>query len=157
MSTNGGFVTWLGQALVVGIGWFVVHRLSAARDRDKSRREMVVKSTDSLSDGLNTLFSSARDYHLNSRSVETELAIKMALQDLSMRVASLSEVFSDQSVLAPCRADIVAVRRAISGRHFEDEHEGPLPESDQQYQAIAEAVLQAKRTLLKVKHRQFPE
>ena len=147
---------WVTQALVVGVGWLVVHRLSAQRDRDKARREMVAKSADSLVDAVTSLLVEAREYHLSERDVGKELRIKMALQDTAMRASSLSEISQDESVLAPCRADIAALRRAITGAHFEDEYEGALAESESQFQEIADAVSRTKRSLLRLKHRQFP-
>lgn len=150
------FWKWLGQALVVVIGWVVVHKLSATRERDKSRREMVVRSADHLIDALSAHLFDAHKYHLSERSVEEELKIKMTLQDMAMRASGLSEIVRDELLLAPCRTEIAGVRRSVTGRHFEDEHEGPLPESSEQVQAVAESVLRAKRALLRLKHRQFP-
>jgi hypothetical protein len=150
------FWMWIGQALVVAFGWWVVHRLSSARDRDKSRREMVAKSADQLIDALSAHLVIAHEYHLKTRDVTAELKIKMSIQDMAMRATGLSEISSDESVLAPCRSEIAAVRRAVTGAHFEDEHDGPLNESSQQVQDVAEAVSRAKRAVLRLKHRQFP-
>jgi DNA repair ATPase RecN len=36
------------QVASIVLGWIVVHRLSAKRDRDKERREMVVEEIDAL-------------------------------------------------------------------------------------------------------------
>lgn len=155
MAAESEFFKWVGQAVVVGFGWFVVHRLSAARDLDKARRELVAKSADGLSDALNTLLADARAYHLETRSIPAELQIKMALQDVTMRTIGLSEVCSDAAALAQCRADLALIRRAVTGQHFEDEHFEPLPESDQQFQAIGDGVFRAKRSFLKLKHLQF--
>ncbi|MGA0571158.1 hypothetical protein ACO2Q9_10605 [Variovorax sp. VNK109] len=156
MSPEYPFLTWLGQAGVVALGWYVVHNLSSGRDRDKARREMVATSAEGLSNALTDLLTEARNYHLSARNVTSELKIKMTLQDISMRVIALSDIESDQKILTPCRSELSALRRAISARHFEDEHIAPLNEADPQYQEIAEATLRAKRALLTVKHKQFP-
>ena len=150
------FVKWLGQAVVVGFGWWVVHVLTTSRDRDKARREILVDSADGLGESLSALFLEARAYHLASRDVASELRIKMTLQDLAMRATGLSELCRDEAKLAPCRSDIATLRRAITGKHFEDEHLVGIKEADQQLQSIAEAVLRAKRSLLQLKHAQFP-
>lgn len=150
------FWKWVGQAAVVVVGWVVVHRLSAGRDRDKARREMVVKSADQLIDALGDLLSIAHDYHLKVRDPATELRIKMSIQDMAIRAQGISDILNDEQLLAPCRADIALVRRAATGEHFEDEHEHPLGEGAMQVQAIADAVLRAKRAFLRLKHRQFP-
>jgi len=154
-STLSEFWKWVGQAVVVVIGWAVVHRLSAARDRDKARREMVVKSADQLIDALGTHLSAAHDYHLKARDVDAELKIKMAIQDMAIRAQGLSDVLKDEQALATCRAEVALVRRTVTGQHFEDEHEGALSENAPQVQAIADAVLRAKRAFLRLKHSQF--
>lgn len=155
-SAWGEFGRWLGQAVVVGIGWGVVHRLSANRDRDKARRELVVKSADSLIEAVGPILTEARAYHLDERREGAELRLKMALQDLAMRVHGLSDVCTMESVLAPCRSEVAALRRSITGKHFEDEHLGPVDSGDQQLEAIADAAMRAKRQFLRLKHLQFP-
>lgn len=156
MSDSGGLSAWLIQAVVVGGGWWVVHRLSSARDRDKARREMVADSADLIAERLNKVHEDARAYHLNERDAAIETRIKMALQDALMQTAGLSDICQDSTTLAKCRAEISSLRRAITGEHFEDEHLGPLPETSLQFQTIADAFLRAKRALLQLKHRQFP-
>lgn len=145
----------IGQAIALVAGWWVVHRLSTLRDHDKSRREMVSKSADQLIDALSSHLVDAHKYHLAARSIEAELKIKMSLQDMAMRAVGLSDIVRNEALLAPCRTEIAAVRRAVTGKHFEDEHDGPLEEASNQVQAIAEAVLRAKRAFLRLKHHQF--
>lgn len=156
MSGTGDFFAWLGQAAVVGFGWWVIHHLSAKRDRDKARREMVADSADHIAEQLDEVHAFARSYHLNDRDSGAEIRIKMTLQDASMHAAGLSDICGDGVTLARCRAEISAMRKAITGEHFEDEHLGPLRESDEQFQRIADAFLRAKRCLLQLKHLQFP-
>ncbi|MDM0018365.1 hypothetical protein [Variovorax saccharolyticus] len=156
MSAGGEFFAWLGQAAVVGFGWWVIHRLSAARDRDKARREMVADSADHIAYQLNDIHSDARAYHLTDRNATIEVRLKMSLQDAAMHAAGLSDICKDDAILARCRAEISALRRAITGEHFEDEQLGPLPETAEQFQRIADAFLRAKRGLLQLKHLQFP-
>lgn len=152
----GEFLKSLFQAVVIGSGWYVVHRLSANRDRDKARREMVSESADGLLESLDSLLVSARDYHLTERSVPVELTLKMSLQDLGMRLQGLSIVCADAPTLASCRAEVAALRRAITAHHFEDEHLAPLADSDRQIEDIADVLLRAKRQVLRLKFLQFP-
>lgn len=152
---GGEFLKFLGQAVVVGIGWFVVNRLSALRERDKARRDIVVESAEGLADEIDELLTDARSYHLGNRDSAAELSLKMTIQNLAMRTLALSDICADERLLAPCRADVAALRKAVTGRHFEDEHEGPLKEGDIQVQLMAEAALKAKRGLLKLKHAQY--
>ena len=117
---------FVAQAAVVGFGWWIVHRLSVARDMEKARREMVAKSADGLIESAGMLLAEARAYHLAPRSTTNELKIKMTIQDMAMRVGGLSAICADKATLAACRAAIAASRRAITSAHFEDEHDAPL-------------------------------
>jgi hypothetical protein len=154
--SGGGFWVFVGQALIVVFGWLVVHKLSAKRDLDKARRELVARSADDLSSALNNVLTDGIRYHRSERDQTSELHLKMTLQDLGFRVSELSQICTEGALLARCRADIAATRKAVTGKHFEDEHEGPLPESDPQLQSIADAVLRAKRSLLSIRYKQFP-
>ena len=154
-STALELLKFIAQAAVVGIGWWIVHRLSVARDREKARREMVAKSADGLIESAGVLLADARAYHLALRNTANELKIKMTIQDMAMRVVGLSAICADNTTLAACRAAIAASRRAITSAHFDDEHDAPLEDSNPQFDEIAESVLRTKRCLLKLKHTQF--
>ncbi len=145
-----------GQAAIVVIGWTVVHRRSVERDRDKARREMLAKSADALGTIAGTLLISARDYHMTARSINTEIVIKMVLQDLTLQTGSLNDICSDAGELAACRSSVLALKKAVTGRHFEDEHIQPITDTTEQLQDIAGTVLRVKQCFLKLKHRQFP-
>ena len=150
------FARFVGQAIVIGVGWWVVHALSLRRERDKARRELVAKTTDSMGDAVTSILIECRAYHLQLRESASELRLKMSLQDLAMRAAGLSDICSNPELLSTCRSDIAGLRRAITGQHFEDEHLDPLGDGDAQLQAIAEMSLRAKRSLQRLKHNQFP-
>lgn len=146
----------LVQAGAIVIGWIVVHKLSAARDRDKARREMLAKAADALSDDAGKLLISAKDYHTKERDKNLEDQIKMTLQDISIRTSSLTQISNDATELASCRSAILGLKKAISSTHFEDEHTEVLGSGSKQVQAIVAEALRAKQSFLKLKHRQFP-
>ena len=156
VTAGGEFLRFISQAAVVVVSWAVVHYLSARRDRDKARREMLAKSADVLGDIADKLLASARDYHAKPRDINLEISIKMTLQDLSLRTIALSDICADSQELAACRSGLLGLKRAITGKHFEDEHTGPLADSDAQLQEVASQVLRVKLSFLKLKHRQFP-
>jgi hypothetical protein len=151
-----GFFGFLPQAVTIVLGWIVVHRLSSTRDRDKARRELVVKAADGLSDIADDLLIKARFYHLNPRGMEQEIQIKMALQDASLRTNGLGSVCVSSSELATCRTALTGLKQAITSRHFEDEHAHPLDETSAQLQDIAAEVMRVKQAFLRLKHSQFP-
>lgn len=153
---NGGSV-WLAGLLVI-VGWAVVHTLTARRDRDKARREMVSKAIDGIAESLSKIHEAARHYHLEERNVPAELQLKNSLQDFSMCLVGLGPVCAakEREALGRCNRDAGTLRRAITGKHFEDEHTEPLEPGAEQLQDIAEAYLNAKRNLLQLKYAQFP-
>lgn len=146
----------LVQVVSVAIGWFVVHKLSAARDRDKARRDLLVKAADSLNDDAGKLIAVARDYHTRIRDRAAEDAIKMTLQDISARTNLLSDISLEARELASCRSAILAFKKAITATHFEDEHDANLEPGEPQLQSIAAEGLKVKQCFLKLKHKQFP-
>lgn len=143
------------NVVIIAIGWWIVHVLSARRDRDKARREMVAKSCDSLSSSLSDLMTEARRYHCADRDVNGEQQIKMHIQDIAQSVSGLRLICSDTTYLNPCRSSIRGVRVAVTGKHFEDEHDGALSANDSPLQSIAEEIMRAKRALADLKHSQF--
>ena len=145
------------QALVIIVGWAVVHYLSGRRDFDKARRELVAASADALSEQADIILTDAHEYHLNPRSKRLEIKLKMALQNLAMQSANLSNICPDKPTLASCRRSIGVTRRAITARHFEDEHNGELTEGDLIVESIADAGLRLKQCLLQIKYRQFAQ
>ena len=79
----------------------------------------------------------------------------MTIADLVQRTVHLSDISSNAAELAACRSAVLALKRAITGTHFEDEHLGSISESDTQIQEIASKVLSAKQTYLRFKNCQF--
>ena len=151
-SAGADFLKFLGQAVTVVAGWVVVHRLSLQRERDKSRREMISKSIDSLAEAIDKVLIDGRKYHLQDRDRELELRIKMALQDLALRLAGLTELQCSHSQIAPARSALVRFRRSLTEHHFEDEHEGKLDPGAAQIELIAAEALKMKQLLLSIKH-----
>lgn len=149
------FLAWIGQAIVVGVGWYVVHKLTTNREREKALRDAVLDSVDTIAGSVTDLLACAQQYHRKERDIADEIRIKMDLQDLSIRLNSLSDIYLEASPLAHCRSKVTGLRKAITGQHFEDEHYAPLTATDQQYQSIAAAALDLKHGLLKIRNSQF--
>lgn len=153
---GGGVLSFLGQAVVIIVGWWVVHNLSARRDRDKARRDLVVEAADRLSDSADELLNQAVTYHTASeRDLAAERRIKMGLQDLVLQLNEIEGVCGGLHLVSACRSSVGAARRAITGKHFEDEHMSGLSESEDQLQLIASTVLDLKRHLARLKYGQF--
>lgn len=149
------------QAIVqtgsVVLGWIVVHKLSVTRDLEKARRDMLIGAADKLLAEVTTILASALQYHTNHRNTQVEQAIKVALQDISSSTNLLGGLTRFENELRQCRSSIVDLKKSITGAHFEDEHNCPIPESSDQIQAIAADALRVKRCFERLKHRQFSD
>ena len=142
-------------SVLVVAGWMVANTLAMKRERDKARRDMIAKSSDSLCDSIDKIFEVAIEYHSTERNRKLETKLKISLQDLTERVSSLSQITQDCDEPQRCIALSVGFRQAITRSHFEDEHLGPL-ESNVEYENIASTSLALKRSLVALKHAQFP-
>jgi hypothetical protein len=142
-------------SLFVILGWGVVHRLSIGRDHDKARREMLVKSVDSMIDDVDQLFKNALEYHREERDIQKELSIKICFQDLTSRTGALSVLCDSSSDLDACGNSLNKFKQAITRTHFEAEHERPMSDTDTQINNIADTMLGVKRAYMRVKHKQY--
>jgi hypothetical protein len=148
---------FLFNAVVVGVGWLIVHYLSKKRDLDKARRELIAKSVDSLIQAMTSLLGDARKYHSSARSLELEVQIKMSIQDIAESVSGLKSLIQDKGHVASCQLSVRKVRAAITGAHFEDEHSEPLDGNSGTMQTIADEVMRSKRALTNLKHSLYNE
>jgi hypothetical protein len=79
----------------------------------------------------------------------------MGLQDLAESISALNRIVLDGSSVKTVLNAIKNLRRSITGKHFEDEHTGPLSERDPIIETIALEALNAKRALLILRHTQY--
>lgn len=154
--TWGPFLNSLTQTGFIIAGWWVVHRLSKKREYEKSKRDLTAAAADSVIEMSNKILTEACTYHTTDRCVASEIRLKGALQDMGLRSYALKDICGSQSSLELCGTDIVQLRRAVTSKHFEDEHLIPLVDGDVQLEEIAEAVLRVKRAFLQLKYGQFP-
>jgi hypothetical protein len=161
-------MTWLGfsclelakifiQTLAIVIGWVVVHQLTVTRELNKSRREVIFDSADTLIEKVSELFVLALKYHTENRSKSDEVTLKMSLKDVSGQIDLLGDLSVSSVHLDECRKGLIALRKAITASHFEDEHTAPLAQSSSQIQLIAAEVLALNHSFFKLKNSQFPK
>ena len=113
-STLNEIAKTLIQTSAIIVGWVVVHRLSAARDKDKARREMLSKAADTLCEDVGKLFHSAKDYHLTERDKSLEINLKMTLQDISMRTSQLVDITTEPKEIKICRKALIDLKKTIT-------------------------------------------
>jgi len=145
------------QAGLIVAGWWAVHALSARRDRDKARREMRAKAAEGLGTRVTALQEDCLTYHTSERDEKLERKIKAGLQDLGYELEALRTSGAEVATLAACRAALVGLRRAATGRHFEDEHQGAWPHAAPELSDMAGAALDLKRRLLAFRFSQFAD
>lgn len=155
--TGAELFKFAGQVLIGVIGWLVVHKLSRDRDRDKARREMVSKSIDGLTESIDKTLIDGRAYHLKERDTELELRIKIAMQDLALRLGGLGELKCPAAQISATRSALVRFKRAATEKHFEDEHEVPLKPGEAQLELMAAEAQKTKQLLLTIKHGLFTQ
>ncbi|NRR29274.1 hypothetical protein HSX11_03655 [Oxalobacteraceae bacterium] len=149
------FVQQVLQFTAILAGWIVVHKLSVRREIDKGRRELVAKVTDELVNDIRELYLQAKEYHTNTRNTELSENIKFSLQDIATRANLLHGSVLNLADLRVCTQAISNLRRAITGEHFEDAHDGPKKISDSQMYKINQAALRAQRVHFNLKLKQF--
>lgn len=149
------FEKFVSNAAVILAGWWVVHLLSRNRDIQKSRKELVAKSTEHLEGLIEGVLRKAQEYHRNGRNVLLEREIKMSLQDIAQRLSALDRILEDKNAKGDCLNCMRRLRQSITGAHFEDDHMDPLAPENEQFQEILDAVVRFKRGLVYLRFNQY--
>lgn len=139
------------SALMVVIGWYVVNKAQANRERRKHIREHI----GDLQDELAELEESAIDYHTNARDLTKEHRVLYRLGRFEKACSDLPRFVKSQrffravpeSCLEIDEAKISALNRAVTLTHFADEHDGPVLMGDQLVQELGGAVVELNNAL----------
>ncbi len=143
---------FLGQVTIVGLGWLVVHKLTIVREKEKSRRDMLLKGIDELLSAVNEIFTDARKYHSQKiRDISLEVSIKMTLQDISVQLEQKARLTNGRG-LEKCNKSFIGLKRAITLVHFEDEQDGELLDDSNLQQLIVAHAVAFKRNLHELKY-----
>jgi hypothetical protein len=108
-----------------------------------------------LKEPVNSVLVDSRSYHTGERNQALEQKIKMTLQGVAENVYALRNIARSAEEIGSAMRSIRELRMAVTGRHFEDEHTGPLDETNEDLESIALAGLNAKRALLTLQHSQY--
>jgi hypothetical protein len=141
---------------LIVFGWAVVHFTARSRDRDKSRRELVVKAVDLVSEQIGKIVIAAVSYHTSdTRDVAREIELKISLKDLSNQIRLLD--YATKPRRDGVRSSMLhkIFKQSISAKHFEDEHTCCLLSGDPQFNEIAAAGLEIKTYFAEIKFAQF--
>ena len=144
-----------GALGIIG-GWAAVHWLSQRRDRDKARRELIVKTCDAMSEQVARIMASAVKYHLaTARDIAVEIELNSGLKDLSAQLRLLNGVVKPKIDGVQSSGLHKQFKQAITGRHFEDEHLGSLNALDPQINEAVAAASELRIYLSEIKFNQF--
>lgn len=142
-------------ALVAAIiGWYVVHRLAIAREREKFRREAVAKEAIEICTLTSVLLDKSITYHCGIRDEILERELKSLFDRLSLRIQHLPTV-RDTIRNVPATSAAIMFKQAVTGIHFEDEHEELLAPSDAIVAGIQIAAYKLEEELLGIRATAF--
>ncbi len=144
-----------GPSLVVVVGWFVANKFTVDRERQNTKRSMIVQELDCLSHDLDRLSKVIFRYHEGERSIKQERTINVSLQDLTQRVTNIGALSRSVTTSANLTRFVNDFKRKATLKHFEDGHHGALDQDDPQLQEIAAASHRLRETFSKAKFEQI--
>jgi hypothetical protein len=138
---------FFGQALVIVLGWLVVHQLSRSRDREDSFRKYLIDEVSELNESLESIFDVVIDYHTTSRSLRVEQRIKLMLGAFSSRTETVARESPELLSGHRLRKAVTYLKRSCTLHHFEDEHTAPLDLGADVLQVLAQRVSEMRDEL----------
>lgn len=143
------------SAAVVVAGWIVVNKAQANRERRKQIREYVV----GLRSELDDLESKVISYHTSSREASSEREIVTKLGRFEKACSTLPRFLSSQATFKAMRENQLCVndsclqrlRKAMTLKHFADEHTHPLNVHDELIQGVESATETVQQELENVR------
>jgi len=138
------FIPTVVSGLLVILGWFVVNRNQANRERRKQIREYVLGLMEELSELESQIFK----YHTEVRDKSVEQIFILRLTRFEKSCARLPEFSGRQFFLKAVKKDdlevspaiIQKMRRAMTLRHFMDEHDGAVEHTESILEEMAIAM-----------------
>lgn len=131
MDSHFPWLSALVGGLVAIIGWPISHWLTLQRENTRFRKETIAKEIGLLLDTVEQLSVKVISYHAEPRSITVEREIKALFSRLSQRIQYLPIQEHDKSGRIDAIAALIEMKRASTGWHFEDEHDGPVDAADE--------------------------
>lgn len=144
-------ITVIAGACIAILGWYVSHTLTARRERDRFRREILSKELDVAMSLVKEILEMAFDYHSNNRCVSRERKIIIAFNRLTYRAQSLPLTDLHDSSKQDLAEFIISFKISITGNHFEDEHTYPLKADDAMLSEFQHHAAQLEHSILKIR------
>lgn len=143
------------SALMVVLGWYVVNKAQANRERRKQIREHI----GDLQDELAELEESAIEYHTIGRDLAKEHRVLYRLGRFEKACSDLPRFVKSQRLLKAVPVScleidatkISALNRSVTLAHFADEHDGPVLMGDLLVRELEGAVVEVHNVLENVR------
>lgn len=139
--------------LIAVTGWGVSHILTVRRDGDRFRREVLGKEVDMILAMVANTFDMALEYHTQDRNICLERKILIAIDRLSHRVQNLPLTRLDQEQKSRAVERIIDYKIAITGKHFEGDHDGPIEGESNQLALCQFRAAELESTILELRTR----
>jgi hypothetical protein len=144
-------VTPILSSVLVVLGWIIVNKTQANRERRKQLREAIAD----LQNGLSEIEKRAIEYHSTERQETVEREIMSTLGRFEKACAALPRYVSSQRFWRACDIKKVTVngelvqafRKAVTLSHFADEHSGAINIQDEFIQEIEVAASNLQESL----------
>jgi hypothetical protein len=138
-------------AILVIAGWFIVNKTQANRERRKHLRDAAAE----LQDKLWEIEKITIEYHSTSRQRALEREIVAKLGRFEKGCAALPRFVASQRFWPACKKDNVKIdakaiqqfRKALTLRHFYDEHTDALDDGDDLIQLIEVACTEVNQSI----------
>lgn len=120
----------LGPTLATVVGWYQVHKLTSERDVKSEKRKRAIDRCDKLIEECIRIRERATKYHTADRDHALELELKANFADLGLGLPFLSGLGIKEDSVRECTLHVVAFKRSVQAKHFEEAHTSPLLASD---------------------------
>jgi predicted hydrolase (HD superfamily) len=145
---------WMNPVLIV-VGWITVHLMTSKRDKDKLRRELIIKAADTINEQISKMIATSIQYHTNKREAKSEIEINISLKDISSQLHLINEATNPKRDGVQSSRLHKNFKQAITAKHFEDEHIEPLEANGMQLSEVAALGLELKAYFSEIKYAQF--
>lgn len=142
---------FLGQAVVVVLGWGVVHWLSGKRARYEAQRKLLIEECAALVAVVDEIFSDAFTYHTEARTSSRESKLNLMLTDLVQRVGLLIQI-PNVNCTRSLATKVIAFKQSCTLSHFEDEHHDAIPSTHEIVRNLERSSIEMRHALAKLRY-----
>jgi hypothetical protein len=142
---------FFGQAVVVIVGWAVVHWLSGRRARQEAQRKLLIEECGVLIAAVEKNFFEAFAYHTEMRISSRESKLNLALTDITERVGLIMQITNANSVRS-LASKVIELKQSCTLSHFEDEHSDAISSTDPIIRNLERSSIEMRHALAKLRY-----